>query len=102
MRQAGASAGQVKQLVTVEVAFESIYPLLEPQLVTSLPGNRILKTLIQALVALLAGLSAPIVPEDVCRPLSEVTSVGDIGATARSFVLDLPPLHRDVFVYLVR
>lgn len=56
----------------------------------------------QALVALLASLSVPIVPENVCQTLSGAKDVSDIGARSRSFVFDLPPLHRDVLVYLVR
>lgn len=55
----------------------------------------------QALVALLASLSDSIISEATCQALFEAKHVGDVVARASSFVLDLPPLHRDVFVYLV-
>ena len=61
-----------------------------------------LKPLPQALVSLLASLSIPVVPERVCRAASEAGDAVDMGARVRSFTADLPPVHRDVLVYLVR
>lgn len=85
--------------VTAERTFTP--SLIDPQINVIL-WKRICCLPSQALIALLASLSVPIVPENVCQALSGAEEVGDIGARARSFVLDLPPLHRDVFVYLVR
>lgn len=69
---------------------------------TPSPRNALRYPSPQALVVLLESLSVPVVPEGVCQAFSGYKDAGDIGARARSFILDLPPLHRDVFVYLVR
>lgn len=56
----------------------------------------------QALEALLTSLTVSVIPESACRTVSEAAGPLDAREATRAFLASFSPLHRDVFVYLIR
>lgn len=56
----------------------------------------------QALVTLLASLSASVIPESACPTVLQALEGTDVRTRARTVLSNLPSLHRAVFVYLIR
>lgn len=47
-------------------------------------------------------LTVSVIPESACRTVCEAVEPLDVREAARLFMSSLSPLHRDVFVYLIR